>query len=84
MLLLLDKVLQRHQDWLRDLNDAEHYATLNLNSQSGLSVDYTQRSSLYYHNYVLQPWLEISLISGCCHNPTPQAFIFLSDKIFSK
>ncbi len=83
MLLLLDKVLQLNQDWLRDLNNAEHYATLNLNSQSGLSVDYTQRRSLYYHNYVLQPWLEISLISSCCHNPTQQAFIFLSDKILT-
>jgi len=31
----------------------------------------------------MQPWLEISLISGCCETPVKQGFSFLSSKILS-
>lgn len=84
MLLLLDKILLRDQDWQQDLLDAEHYSHINLNPKTGKSVDYGQRNALYYHNYAVQPWLEISLISGCCHSETQQAFTFLSNQILSR
>ena len=81
MLLLLDKILQRPADWLQDFKMAEKYASINLDPRSGLSVDYIQRSALFYHNYALQPWLEISLLTDCCHTETHQAFAFLEKKI---
>lgn len=81
MLLLLDKILQRHADWLQDIKMAETYASINLDPRSGVSVDYIQRSALFYHNYDLQPWLEISLVTDCCHTETHQAFAFLAKKI---
>ena len=83
MLLLLDKVLHRDLDWQLDIESSKKYATINLNPQSGASIDYVERSALYYHNYVVQPWLEISLITGCCRKPVQQAFSFLADKILS-
>lgn len=84
MLLLLDKILQRDQDWQRDLLNAAEYARINLDPRTGKSVDYQQRNALYYHNYAVQPWLEISLISGCCHSETQQAFTFLSNQILGR
>jgi hypothetical protein len=83
-LLLLDKVLNKHKNWKNDLNSAARYSTINLNGQSGLSIDYSQRKALYYHNYVLQSWLEISLITGCCKQPVTQAFLFLKKQIITK
>lgn len=81
MLLLLDKILQRQEDWVHDRQHAETYSPINLNPQTGISVDYIQRGSLFYHNYALQPWLEISLLTDCCRSSTNQAFIFLVNKI---
>ena len=81
MLLLLDKILQRQDDWVRDMQHAGTYSPINLNPQTGVSVDYIERGSLFYHNYALQPWLEISLLTHCCHKTTNQAFIFLANKI---
>jgi len=83
MLLLLDKVLHHTQDWKKDLAQTEKYAALNLNSKTGESIDYQQRKALHYHNYDLQAWLEISLVSGCCRAPVTSAFHFLSDRILS-
>jgi hypothetical protein len=83
MLLLLDKVLGYSEDWLRDLKTAQEYSTINLNPESGISLDYRERNALYYHNYVTQAWLEIALITGCCWQPIDQAFSFLSNKILS-
>lgn len=81
MLLLLDKILQRHSDWFHEIKNAESYASINLDPQSGVSVDYRQRSALFYHNYDVQPWLEISLVTDCCRKATNQAFVFLEKKI---
>lgn len=81
MLLMLDKVLMRRSNWEDDINNAEKYATLNLSPQSGVSVDYIQRNALHYHNYVMQPWLEISLMTGCCEQTVKRAFSFLRDKL---
>ncbi len=83
MLLLLDRVLGHYEDWQSDLKTAKEYSKINLNPESGISVDYRERSALYYHNYVTQAWLEIALISACCWQPISHAFSFLSNKILS-
>ena len=83
MLLLLDKVLLHNQDWVNDKISADTFSTINLDPESGMSIDYLQRSALYYQNYVMQPWLEISLITGCCSQAIKRGFTFLSDKILS-
>lgn len=83
LLLLLDRVLGRNEDWDKDLQTAKYYSKINLNPESGISVDYIERSALYYHNYVTQAWLEIGLISDCCWQPIKQAFSFLSNKLLS-
>ena len=83
ILLMLDKVLGRQKDWNNDLVNAEKYSLININPQSGVSLDYLERSALYYHNFVMQPWLEISLLTRCCRQPVKRAFTFLSDKILS-
>jgi hypothetical protein len=83
MLLLLDKILEFNQAWKQDVETAKRYSTINLNPQQGVSIDYLQRNALYYHNYVVQPWLEISLITNQFW-PSPQkAFSFLKEKIIS-
>jgi len=83
MLLLLDNVLNKKINWENDRKTAIQYSTINLNNQSGESIDYFERSALYYHNYVLQPWLEISLIANCCKPPVIQAFMFLRNQILT-
>lgn len=83
MLLLLDKILQRHSDLQKDIENLEKYSKLTLNPKTGVSADYLESNALYYHNYVLQPWLEITLISGCCRQPVEKAFQFLSNQILS-
>jgi hypothetical protein len=83
MLLMLDKILHRDKDLKRDIATAEKYSKINLNAKSGISIDYLQRTALYYHNYVMQPWLEICLISDYCWHPVRQAFSFLKIKILS-
>jgi hypothetical protein len=83
MILLLDKILNRDEDWKDDLAKTQKYSEINLNVITGESIDYKERDALYYHNYDLQSWLEISLISGCCKQPVTQAFNFLSNHILS-
>lgn len=83
MLLLLDKVLGHDEDWQSDLTTAQIYSKINLNPESGSSVDYRERDALYYHNYVMQAWLEIALVSACCWQPINHGFSFLSTKILS-
>jgi hypothetical protein len=77
MLLLLDKVLNHPLD----ISNIEKYSRMNIHTETGETVDYQERTALYYHNYVLQPWLSISLISGCCKPSVDAAFDFLSNKI---
>lgn len=81
MILLLDKVLGHTEAWQRDLAQTTNFAKLNLNSISGESIDYKERNALHYHNFDLQAWLEISLISGCCRESITPAFNFLRDRI---
>lgn len=81
MLLLLDKVLNDQNNWKKDYTDAEKFSKININLQTGETQDYQERTALYYHNYDLQPWIEITLISDCCKTPVMKAFQFLSDRI---
>jgi hypothetical protein len=81
MMLLLDKVLHDDKRWASDKASAIKYSSINLQSPSGVSIDYLERSALYYHNYVMQPWIEISLVTGCCGQSVYQGFSFLSHKI---
>lgn len=81
MLLLLDRVLGHYADWQSDLKTVKEYSKINLNPESGISVDYREHSELYSQNYVTQAWLEIALISACCWQPINHAFSFLSTKI---
>jgi hypothetical protein len=83
MLILLDTVLGFENARRLDIASADKYSHINLNHVSGVSVDYLQRHALYYHNYVMQPWLEIGLLTGCCRQPMDKAFYFLSQKIVS-
>lgn len=84
MLIMLDKVLEKMSSLKKNIATAEKYSNINLDPKTGISVDYLERDALYYHNYVLQPWLEISLITGCCQRPIKKAFNFLSKKILSE
>lgn len=81
MLLLLDKIL--NHDLSHDRQTIEEYSHSNINSETGVTQDYLERDALYYHNYVLQAWLEIALISQCCKQPVEKAFDFLVGKISS-
>jgi hypothetical protein len=82
MLLLLNKIINHQDDWQKDIATAESYSRINLNPETGVSIDYRERTALYYQNYVLQPWLEISLLTGCCQQSVKKAFSFLDKKIF--
>jgi hypothetical protein len=81
MLLLLDKVLGQTTAWHSDLDNASRHCSINLNAQTGSSLDYQQRNALYYHNYDLQAWLEISLLSGCCQAALTPAFNLLVEHL---
>ena len=83
MLLLLDKVLKKASSLQKDIETAERLSKINLDPLSGKSIDYTERTALYYHNYVMQPWLEIRVITDCCQKQVDKGFAFLSKKILS-
>jgi len=83
MLLLIDIVLNRHEELKKDILTVKKYCNINLDPNTGRSYDYRQRTALYYHNYDLQPWLEITLISEVCRRPVIKAFQFLSKQILS-
>lgn len=84
MLLFLDTILHDNKNTKNDIADLEKYSKININPQTGITVDYVERSALYYHNYVLQPWLEVSLISNCCKQSVNKAFQFLSNHILNE
>lgn len=81
ILLLLDRILKHGDLEQDDLKQTQFYLHKNLNDPSGRSVDYVQRHALYYHNYVLQAWLEIGLFMPCCDRSIELAFLFLMNKI---
>jgi len=81
MLLLLDKVLQDKQAFKQHSLEAKSLRMINLDSKSGVSVDFTERSALFYHNFVLQAWLEISLITGELDSSTIKAYAFLMQQM---
>ena len=83
MLVLLDKIINQQDDLQKDIKTAEKYSHINLNPETGVSIDYRERTALYYQNYVLQPWIEISLLTGCCQKSVKKAFSFLNKKISS-
>lgn len=81
MLMLLDRVLKRSSDWQTDLSDALKLATINLNPETGVSFDYLNRSSLYYHNYAVEAWVEINLLAAKSISPIEKSFDFLITQI---
>jgi hypothetical protein len=81
MLLLLDKVLHDDAAFQQHSAEALRYTTINLDPNTGISVDYRERSALYYHNYVLQAWLEIGLQQGAYALPIQRAFAFLMQQM---
>ena len=83
MLLILDEVIGSQHDVDLVVKDARRYSTINLDNKTGASIDYALRSALYYHNYVMQPWLEIALVSHCCTKEVTQGFEFLSQHLLS-
>ncbi|MBA3661981.1 MAG: alginate lyase family protein [Gammaproteobacteria bacterium] len=81
MVLLLDKVLGLSQDFHDDIKSSEQHAEINLDPKTGQSYDYHNRSSLYYHQYDLQPWLEIKLITQLNLPAIDKAYYFMQNKI---
>jgi hypothetical protein len=76
-LLLLDKMTQDNNDWQQQLVVAKTLLMRNLNPDTGESVDYRERHALYYHNYVLQAWLEIALLANIDAIRINRAYQFL-------
>jgi hypothetical protein len=83
MILLLDKVLHHSVDWQQHSAEMQKLAEWNIDPRTGESIDYRQRDALHYHNYDLQAWLEINLITGCCQQPVFQAFNFLKNRLLT-
>lgn len=81
MHLMIDKVLNQRLAWDKDMASVRKYLRLNLNAATGETIDYRTRSALYYHNYGLQAWLEINLLSHCCEQPITRAFQFLMNRV---
>lgn len=80
MLLMLDKILKDDAAVNHDLSEIKKYLSINLHD-NGESLDYQERHALHYHNYVLQPWLTIELITHQNAEPINKAFNFLINKI---
>ena len=76
ILLMLDRVLGRTDEYARDRAEAERHLKTNLGSVDGSSLDYHQRDAMHYHVYDLEAWNEIALITGCCGPELDRAFGF--------
>ena len=48
---------------------------------TGESIDMIRRDALHYHQYDLEPWIEIAIITGAFGSVVDNAFTFLSDWI---
>jgi len=76
ILLMLDKMLGRTDEYEKDLALTERHLKLNLASPDGSSIDYKQRDALHYHIFDLEAWNEIALVTGCCASNVDRAFGF--------
>jgi multidrug resistance efflux pump len=81
ILLMLDKVLGRSDQYEKDLKETERHVKLNLASADGSSLDYKQRDALHYHVFDLEAWNEIALVTGCCGANVDRAFGFFEKTI---
>ena len=81
MLLLLDKVLQDEVAVKTHSEEAKALMRINLNADTGVSLDYLERDALYYHNYVLLAWLEIALLNHDFWIPSQRAYRFLIEQM---
>jgi hypothetical protein len=63
-------------------NNTTHDMTREADS-SGESIDMIRRDALHYHQYDLEPWLEIAILSGSFGTVVDNAFTFLSNWILS-
>lgn len=82
IMLMLDKVL-KHRDRLEsDVSDAKEHLKNNIDSE-GSTIDYKERDALHYHNYDLQSWLVIALISEVPQDLILKAFDFMAERIRS-
>ncbi len=81
LLLLLDKVLQDERAFRHHTAEAGRLAMKNLALHNGASIDYVQRDALFYHNYVLQAWLEIALLIGHSWPSLERAYAFLLQRV---
>ena len=77
ILLMLDKLLGRNNEYQKDLRDAEDHLKANLANADGSSLDYHERDALHYHVFDLEAWEEIALVTGCCGATVDRAFAFL-------
>ena len=64
ILLMLDRMLGRTNDYERDLADTERQLHANLAAADGSSLDYQQRDAMHYHIFDLEAWTEIGLVTG--------------------
>jgi hypothetical protein len=76
ILLMLDKMLGRTDQYEKDVAATEHQAKSNLGSPDGASIDYKQRDAMHYHVFDLEAWNEIALVTGCCGSNVDRAFMF--------
>lgn len=81
MRLLLARALEDGAAFDRAAADAKAHLTANIDASTGETVDYKERSALFYHVYDLEPWMEIVLATGCCKDPVLKAYDFLRDRI---
>ncbi len=83
ILLMLDRELNDPDALSADQLAARRLSIININPVTGETLDYRQRSALYYHNYDLQSWIEISLLGNCCQPIVRKAFNFLVQHVRS-
>lgn len=83
MELLLDKVLHRPLAEQKDRAHIHIHLKKNINMNTGETIDYHERTALYYQNFDLEPWLEISLVTGCCQKSVSSAFNFIASRILN-
>ena len=81
ILLMLDKMLGRADQYEKDLAVTERHLKSNLGSANGSSLDYKQRDAMHYHVFDLEAWNEIVLVTGCCGQNVDRAFRFFENTL---
>lgn len=81
MRLLLARALEDAPAYDRALAEAKEHLAVNIDAATGETVDFKERSALFYHAYDLEAWFEIALATGCCKEPVLKAYDFLRERI---